>query len=61
MEGFQVPGTFSPAFFLSGRAMREPSIFVDESGSDGLFDRYYLLTVVMHEQFDSIADSTEVI
>ena len=41
--------------------MRELSIFVDESGSDGLFDRYYLLTVVMCGQSDSIADSTEVI
>ena len=39
--------------------MREPSIFVDESGSDGLSDRYYLLTVVMHDQSDSIADSIE--
>lgn len=57
MEGFQVPGTFSPAFFLSGRAMREPSIFVEESGSDGLFDRCCLLTVVMHDQSDSIAES----
>lgn len=37
--------------------MRELSIFVDESGSDGLSDRYYLLTVVMHDQSDSIADS----
>lgn len=27
--------------------MRELSIFVDESGSDGLSDRHYLLTVVM--------------
>ncbi len=61
MEGFQVPGTFSPAFFLSWRAMRELSIFVDKPESDGLSDRYYLLTVVMHDQFDSIADSTEVI
>lgn len=41
--------------------MREPSIFVDESGSDGLSDRHYLLTVVMRDQSDSIADSTEVI
>ena len=39
--------------------MRELSIFVDESGSDGLSDRYYLLTVVMHDQSDSIADSIE--
>ena len=30
--------------------MRELSIFVDESGSDGLSDRHYLLTVVMHDQ-----------
>ena len=56
-----MPGTFSPAFFLSWRAMRELSIFVDKPESDGLSDRYYLLTVVMHDQFDSIADSTEVI
>ena len=39
--------------------MRELSIFVDESGSDGLSDRYYLLTVVMHDQSDSIANSVE--
>lgn len=39
--------------------MRELSIFVDESGSDGLSDRYYLLTVVMHDQSDSIADLIE--
>ena len=37
--------------------MRELSIFVDESGSDGLSDRYYLLTVVIHGQSDSIAES----
>lgn len=30
-----MPGTFSPAFFLTGRAMRELSVFVDEPGSDG--------------------------
>lgn len=41
--------------------MRELSIFVGESGSDGLSDRYYLLAVVMRDQSDSIADSTEVI
>ena len=39
--------------------MRELSIFVDESGSDGLSDRHYLLTVVMHGQSDSIANSIE--
>lgn len=37
--------------------MRELSIFVDESGSDGLSDHHYLLTVVMHDQSESIADS----
>ena len=41
--------------------MRELSIFVDKSESDGLSDRYYLFTVVMHDQPDSIADSTGVI
>ena len=39
--------------------MRELSILVDESGSDGLSDRYYLLTVVMHDQSESIANSIE--
>ena len=58
-EGFQVPGTFSPAFFLSRRTMRELGIFVDESGRDGLSDRHYLLTVVMHDQSENIADSIE--
>ena len=37
--------------------MRELSIFIDESGSDGLSDRHYLLTVVMHDQSEIIADS----
>ena len=37
--------------------MRELSLFVDESGSDGLSDRHYLLTVVMHDQSENIADS----
>ena len=54
-------GDVFSGFFLIQRAMRELSIFIDESGSDGLSDRYYLLTVVMHDQSDSIADSTEVI
>jgi len=52
-----VPKTFSPAFFLSRRAIRELSIFVDESGNDGLSDRHNLLTVVMHDQSENIADS----
>ena len=39
--------------------MRELSIFVDESGSDGLSDRHYLLTIVMHDQSDVITNSIE--
>ena len=39
--------------------MRELSIFVDESGSDGLSDRHYLLTVVMHDQSEDITNSIE--
>lgn len=37
--------------------MRELSFFVDESGSDGLSDRHYLLTVVMHDQSENITNS----
>ena len=43
--------------FLSRKTMREPSIFVDEPESDDLSDRHYLLTVVMRDQSDSIAES----
>ena len=39
--------------------MRELSIFVDESGSDGLSDRRYLITVVMHDQSEIITNSIE--
>ena len=39
--------------------MREPGIFVDESGSGGPSDRHCLLTVVMHDRSESIADSIE--
>ena len=45
-----MPGTFSPAFFLLGVELRELSLFIDESGSDGLKEKYYLLTLVLHEQ-----------
>lgn len=37
--------------------MRELIIFVDESGNVGLPNRHYLLTVVIHDQYESIADS----
>lgn len=37
----------------------ELSIFCDESGSDGLDAKYYLLTLVLHNQEDSIFDSID--
>lgn len=56
-EGFQVPGTFSLAFFVLGGELRELSLFIDESGSDNLRDRYYLLTLVLHEQNEDASES----
>ena len=37
--------------------MREASIFLDESGSDGLKDRYYLLAIVIHDQAEGIQNN----
>lgn len=51
---FQVPGPFSPASCYLGGQLREASIFLDESGSDGMRDRYYLLTLVIHDQDNDI-------
>lgn len=34
--------------------MREAGIFLDESDSDGMRDRYYLLTLVVHDQESNI-------
>ena len=34
--------------------MSEASIFLDEPGSDGMKDRYYLLAIVLHNQADDI-------
>ena len=36
--------------------MRELSVFIDESGSDGLKDKYYLVTLVLHEQRDDVSE-----
>lgn len=36
--------------------MRELSVFIDESGSDGLHERYYLVTIVLHEQDNDISE-----
>lgn len=35
----------------------ELSLFCDESGSDALDSHHYLLTLVIHDQSDSITDS----
>ncbi|WP_052445251.1 hypothetical protein [Collinsella bouchesdurhonensis] len=60
MSYLQVPGE-SPAIFLSiplGVPLaKELSIFVDESGDRGGKARYYLLTLVFHDQADSIAEA----
>ena len=54
----QVPGAYPPAFILSRGIIlaRDLSIFVDESGDRGGKARYYLLTLVIHDQADSISD-----
>ena len=39
---------------------KELSIFVDESGDRGGKARYYLLTLVFHDQADSIAEAVTV-
>lgn len=39
--------------------MEEVSCFVDESGSDNLRDRYYLVALVLHDQSDPIAHEIE--
>ena len=54
----QVPGAYPPAFILSRGFLlgRDLSIFVDESGDRGGKARYYLLTLVIHDQADSISD-----
>lgn len=36
--------------------MRELSCFVDESGSDNLRDRYYILALVLHDQAELLDD-----
>ena len=39
--------------------MKELSCFVDESGSDNLRDKHYLLALVLHEQSDPITHESE--
>lgn len=45
------PGVFVP----KGDRMLEISLFADESGESGTESKYYLLTLVFHEQRDSIS------
>lgn len=54
----QVPGAYPPALLLlrGNHLARDSSIFVDESGDRGGKARYYLLTLVIHDQSESIAD-----
>lgn len=50
-----VPGYFFYPFHQEFPLAKELSIFVDESGDRGGKARYYLLTLVFHDQADSIA------
>ena len=49
------PGYFFCPFHWESPLAKELSIFVDESGDCGGKARYYLLTLVFHDQADSIA------
>ena len=49
-------GRFPRLFSYWRERLNELSLFIDESGSDGLKDRYYLLTLVLHEQNVRIVD-----
>lgn len=49
------PGIFLPMIDCGKRRVAEISLFADESGETGTESRYYLLTVVFHDQDDDIA------
>lgn len=54
-KGFQEPGVV-PRHFLDIRGiMLEISVFADESGEEGSESKYYLLTLVFHEQSNDVA------
>lgn len=44
----------SLGFFFLGGGLKEISIFADESGEPGTRSKYYLLTLVFHDQSDSL-------
>ena len=48
-----------PFSYLQGVSLRGPSRSVDESGSDNLRDKYYLLALVLYEQSDPITHESE--
>lgn len=50
------PAIFYP-FHQEPPLAKELSIFVDESGGRGGKARYYLLTLVFHDQADSVAEA----
>ena len=55
-----MPGTFPPAFLVWNKSSHEGdlgelSVLIDESGSDGLKYKYYLLILVLHEQDASVS------
>lgn len=52
-------GGFFPGISLQGILMKELSCFVDESGSDNLRDRYYLIALVLHDQSCSFQQEIE--
>lgn len=44
----------SPGFSVSGGELKEISVFADESGEPGTRSKYYLLTLVFHNQMDCL-------
>ena len=53
-------GLFPRLFsYLQGVSLRGPSRSVDESGSDNLRDKHYLLALVLYEQLDPITHESE--
>lgn len=56
MYFLQVAGGCPPAFFI-GVVLTELSVFVDESGDQGGQSKYYALTLVFHDQSNSLGNN----
>ncbi|MEG1907794.1 MAG: DUF3800 domain-containing protein [Gordonibacter sp.] len=54
--GFQAPRVIPRQTCFLGVKLRELSLFVDESGTVGKDSKYYLITLVFHDQADDIAE-----